>query len=306
MPIIFLRSCSVTYTWMAQYDRSHWPITLTMVIDCWFFTNHLCWVRLYDCPETEPTCKLHTRYIHTETHTWNTRTYKKLRHTSYKCLDIKIFKSIIYIYSNTQQQTPVLKVIWAHFFTTYFCFIWHDEAILNNISWQYNSQPKARAKNRHLSWHDGAILNDFTEQDSQTKAWARNRHLSWHIDRRPVVTRAHSPGVFSTRVGDVLMCSPHGWAMSWCVLHTGGRCPGVFSTRVGDVLVCSPHGWVISWCVLHTGGWCPGVFSTHVGDIQGDCTWQPLTSALYTAHLAGLQWSRLDTGLPNDRTPFTH
>ena len=113
-----------------------WPITLTMVIDCWFYTNHLCWVTMYDCSETEPTYNLHTPYIHTETHTWNTRTYKKLRHTSYKCLDIKIFKSIIYIYSNTQQQTPVLKVIWARFFTTYFCFIWHDEAILNNFTWQ--------------------------------------------------------------------------------------------------------------------------------------------------------------------------
>ena len=230
-----------------------WPITLTMVIDCCFFTNHLCWVRLYDCPETEPTCKLHTRYIHTETHTWNTRTDKKLRHTSYKCLDIKIFKSIIYIYSNTQQQTPVLKVIWARFFTTYFCFIWHDEAILNNIAWQYNSQPKARAKNRHLSWHDGAILNDFTEQDSQTKAWARNRHLSWHIDRRPVVTRAHSPGVFSTRVGDVLMCSPHGWAMSWCVLHTGGRCPRRLHVTAVDICIiyCPPR----RSAVVQTGHW---------------------------------------------------
>ena len=64
------------------------------------------------------------------------------------------------------------------------------------------------------------------------------------------------PGVFSTRVGDVLVCSPHGWAMPWCVLHTGG-----------DVLVCSPHGWAMSWCVLHTGGRCPGVFSTRVGDV---------------------------------------
>ena len=53
------------------------------------------------------------------------------------------------------------------------------------------------------------------------------------------------------------VCSPHGWAMSWCVLHTGGRCPSVFSARVGDVLVYSPHGWAMSWCVLHTGGRCP-------------------------------------------------
>ena len=84
------------------------------------------------------------------------------------------------------------------------------------------------------------------------------------------------------------VCSPHGWAMSWCVLHTSGRGPGVFSTWVGDVLVCSPHGWAMSWCILHTGGQCPGVFSTRVADVQGDFTWQPLTSALFTAHLAGL------------------
>ena len=57
----------------------------------------------------------HTRYIHTETHTWNTltRTKKALWHTVYKSLytehgDTKIFKSIIIIYSNTQHQTPDL------------------------------------------------------------------------------------------------------------------------------------------------------------------------------------------------------
>ena len=110
-------------------DGTVWLIRLTMLIDCCFFTYHLCWVRLSDCPETGPTCNLHTRYIHTETHTCNTRTDKKLRHTSYKCLDIKIFKSVLYIYSNTQHQTPV---IWARFFAIYFSFIWHDEAILNN------------------------------------------------------------------------------------------------------------------------------------------------------------------------------
>ena len=61
-------------------------------------------------------------------------------------------------------------------------------------------------------------------------------------------------------------------SLSWCALHTGGRCPGMFSTQVGDVLVCCPHGWAMSWCVLHTGGRCPGVFSARVGDVQGDCT----------------------------------
>ena len=88
-------------------------ITLTMLIDCCFFTNHLCWVGLYNCPETGPTYNLHTPYIHTETHTWNTRTDKTLWHTFYKRLytqhtDTKIFASVIYIYSDTQQQAPHL------------------------------------------------------------------------------------------------------------------------------------------------------------------------------------------------------
>ena len=119
--------------------------------------------------------------------------------------------------------------------------------------------------------------------------------LGWAMSWCVLHTGGRCPGVFSTRVGDALVCSPHRW-----------RCLGVFSTRVGDVLVCSPHGWAMSWCVLHTGGRCPDVFTTRVGDVQGDCTRQSLTSALFAGHLASLQWSRLDTGLPNDRTPFSH
>ena len=136
------------------------------------------------------------------------------------------------------------------------------------------------------------------------------------------------PGVFFTQMGDVLVCSPHSWAMSWCVLHMAGQCPCVFSTRLRDVLVCSPHGWR-----------CPGVFSTQVGDVLvcsqhgwGDvlvCSqhgWAMSWCALHTGrrcpkrlHVTAVdiciiycpppttaQWSRLDTGLPNDRTPFTH
>ena len=111
-------------------------------------------------------------------------------------------------------------------------------------------------------------------------------------------------------VGDVLVCSPHGWAMSWCVLHTGGRCPGVFSTqvamswcvlhtggrcpgvfstRVGDVLVCSPHGWAMSWCVLHTGGRCPRRLHATVVDICIIC-WPPGQSAVVQTGHWPSQW----------------
>ena len=116
--------------------------------------------------------------------------------------------------------------------------------------------------------------------DTLTDTLTETCSLSWCV----LHTGGRCPGVFSTRVGDVLVCSPLGWAMSWCVLHTGGRYPGVFSARVGDVLVCSPHGWPMSWCVLHTGGRCPRRLHVAAVDIRIICCPPRRSAVVQTGH----------------------
>ena len=70
----------LVYNETFMLGQAVWPITLTMLIDCWFVTKRLCLIRMYDWSKTGPACNLHTRYIHTESHTWNTLTWTKKKH----------------------------------------------------------------------------------------------------------------------------------------------------------------------------------------------------------------------------------